>query len=148
MESYLGIGLLGYAAWMKAVSTGTKFAYQVYLNYRKKSTRGVSPQTVGFDFTASVLALSQMQIDSIIGGYGFVMMDPQLNIAKFLLGLFSGSFDFIILLQIFVFYPDTGRKDLRHPLIPPTDYTMNESMNMSLNMTLSPKNRDRRMKWF
>lgn len=95
MESYLGVGLLTYAALMKALSTGTKYMYQVYLNYKKKSTRGVSPVTVSVDCAGAFLALAQMQIDSTLMGYGFLLFDPQLNFAKFLLSFFSGTFDIV-----------------------------------------------------
>jgi hypothetical protein len=49
------------------------------------------------DLSASLLALTQMQIDSSIAGAGFFLTDPRLNLAKLLLSGFSGTFDTIIL---------------------------------------------------
>jgi len=106
MKTYTGVSLMTYCALMKALSTSTKFAYQVFLNYRKKSTRGVVWQTMVVDLCASILGLVELQIFSSQRGYGFLTNDPRLNFAKFLLTFFSGSFDIIILIQIFCIYPD------------------------------------------
>ena len=62
------------------------------------------------DLTASILALTQMQIDSSIAGAGFFLTDPRLNLAKLLLSAFSGTFDSIILVQYFYIYPENSRK--------------------------------------
>jgi hypothetical protein len=82
---------------MKGLSSATKFSYQVYLNYKKKSTHGVTWISMTVDLIASVLALTQMQIDSCQAGYGLLTNDPRINFAKFLLGVLSISFDTIIL---------------------------------------------------
>ena len=87
-----------YCALVKATSTGTKYAYQVYLNYKKKSTHGVVWTVLTADLIGSVLGIVVMQIDSFQGGYGLLLFDPRMNLAKLLLCLFSGCFDFIILL--------------------------------------------------
>lgn len=60
MQSYTGISLMTYCALMKAFSTSTKFSYQVYLNYKKKSTRGVCWQTMSVDLLASILGLIEL----------------------------------------------------------------------------------------
>jgi hypothetical protein len=36
MKSYLGLSIMTYCALLKAASTATKYAYQVYLNFQKK----------------------------------------------------------------------------------------------------------------
>ena len=110
MSSYLGISWLTYAALGKAMSTLVKYAMQALHNYKKKSVIGVSPTTMAVDLTASLLALTQMQIDSSIAGAGFFLTDPRLNLAKLLLSAFSGTFDAIILVQYFYIYPENSQK--------------------------------------
>lgn len=109
MKSYLGISWLTYAALGKALSTLIKYSMQAHHNYKKKSVIGVSPTTMAVDLSASLLALTQMQIDSSIAGAGFFLTDPRLNLAKLLLSGFSGTFDTIILVQYFYIYPDNSR---------------------------------------
>ena len=41
MKRYLGLSIMTYCALLKAASTATKYAYQVYLNFLKKSTVGL-----------------------------------------------------------------------------------------------------------
>ena len=60
MEKYLHVSLLTYCALMKALSTGSKFAYQVFLNFKKKSTRGVSATTMAVDLCGATLAMVDM----------------------------------------------------------------------------------------
>jgi hypothetical protein len=110
LKSYLGISLMGYCSIFKALSTATKYAYQVFLNYKKKSTTGVAWQSLTVDLVGSFFALTQMQIDAYQGGYGFLINDPHLNSAKLLLSFFSGSFDIIILIQVFFIYPNANKR--------------------------------------
>ncbi len=57
------------------------------------------------DLAGAVLALTQMQIDASIAGAGFFLTDERLNLAKFLLCLFCGGFDIVILIQIYYYHP-------------------------------------------
>jgi hypothetical protein len=127
LKSYARLSLMGYCAIFKAMSTATKYAYQVFLNYKKKSTTGVAWQTMTVDLTASILALTQMQIDAYQAGYGFLLNDPRINTAKLLLVFFSGSFDIVILVQIFCIYPHSNKRKptYKQPLLLPHDYTLN-----------------------
>jgi hypothetical protein len=108
LQNYAGISLMTYCALVKATSTATKYSYQVYLNYKKKSTHGVVWHVLTADLIGSVLGIAVMQIDAVQGGYGFILNDPRMNFAKLLLCLFSGGFDAFILIQIFFIYPGTS----------------------------------------
>jgi hypothetical protein len=98
MKSYLGVSWLVYAALGKGASTLVKYFMQAFHNYNRKSVTGVSPLAIAIDLSGATLALIQMQLDSSIADAGFFLFDPRMNLAKFLLCLFSGTFDAIILI--------------------------------------------------
>lgn len=98
MKSYLGVSWVVYTALGKALSTLIKYYMQAYHNYVRKAVTGASPLSFAVDLTGVMLAFVQMQIDSVVAGHGFFLFDPQLNLAKFLLSFFSGTFDSIILI--------------------------------------------------
>lgn len=72
------------------------------------------------DFTACVCLITQLQVDSIVAGAGFFIFDPRFNLAKFLMAFISMCFDFTMLMQYFVIYPEASRsinKGTSEPLI-------------------------------
>ena len=109
MKSYLGVSWVVYTALGKALSTLIKYYMQAHHNYVRKAVTGASPLSFAVDLTAVMLAFVQMQIDSVVAGHGFFLFDPQLNLAKFLLSFFSGTFDSIILIQYFYIYPEASK---------------------------------------
>lgn len=109
MKSYLGISWIVYCALGKALSTLLKYFMQAFHNYKRKAVTGASPLAFAADLTGASLALIQMQIDSIVAGEGFFLFDPRMNLAKFLLCFFSGSFDAVILVQYFFLYSKASR---------------------------------------
>ena len=98
MKSYFGISWLVYAALGKGASTLVKYFMQAFHNYNRQSVTGVSPLAIAIDLSEATLALIKMQLDSSIANAGFFLFDPRMNLAKFLLCLFSGTFDAIILI--------------------------------------------------
>lgn len=104
MCDYLSITWMTYSALGKALSTFQKYFMQALHNYELKSVTGVSITTCMLDLTGCVLGLWQMQLDSWIYEEGFFIVSPRFNLAKFLLLLFAGSFDIIILTQYYFLY--------------------------------------------
>lgn len=64
------------AALYKGGSSGSKYAFQMYLNYRCKSTVGLSSIAVGSDWVGAIFCLLQIQIDAMIDGYGNMLVWP------------------------------------------------------------------------
>ena len=85
----VGVSLLGYMAWAKALSTLTKYLYQIHKNFIDQSTQGLSFSAYFNDFMGSCFALTQLEIDSYLRGYAFFLFDPRLNFALCMLSVFS-----------------------------------------------------------
>jgi len=89
---------------MKVVISFIKYVPQVYLNWKRKSTKGWSLENVILDLTGGVLSFIQIIIDYLDSGK-LDNFSGNLNIAKFLLGIVTIVFDIIFLLQHYIVYP-------------------------------------------
>ncbi|KAF3004536.1 hypothetical protein E8E14_000334 [Neopestalotiopsis sp. 37M] len=86
---------------VKAFSTLVKYLPQAWLNYRRKSTQGLSMLQFTLDFTGALLSLLQLVIDSIHGGdWSGVLGNP----AKFALGNVTLFFDLVFYFQHYYLY--------------------------------------------
>jgi cystinosin len=95
---YLQIYLLGN---IKAFLTVVKYAPQAWLNFQRKSTRGLSILQFTLDLTGAVLSLAQLTIDSVHGGdWSAVLANP----AKLALGNVTVFFDLLVFFQHFYLY--------------------------------------------
>lgn len=112
---------------VKAFLTVVKYAPQIWLNIRRKSTRGLSISQFSLDLTGAVLSLVQLFIDAAHGGdLSAVLANP----AKFALGNVTVFFDLIAFFQHYYLYrgavddalvPDDKLDAEREPLLPSHD---------------------------
>ena len=103
--AFVGVDLALLSAFLKGGSTLIKYVFQISLNCQKQSVKGVSIATILLDLCGCLLGLCQVQVDSLIGEYGFLWNDPRLNLAKFSVVLFSIISDVVILVQYYLVYP-------------------------------------------
>ena len=94
---------------MKVAISFVKYVPQVYLNWSRKSTAGWSFENVLLDFTGGLLSFLQIPVDYYATG-SKPKLDSNLNVAKFLLGFITVSFDIIFIVQHYCLY---GRKTQR-----------------------------------
>lgn len=100
------------AGYCKALITFVKYMPQVWLNYRRKSTKGWSITNIILDFVGGSFSILQDVIKAIghgkspFSGGGF-------NIVKWMLGIMSVVFDIIFMFQHYVLYRNahTPEKD-------------------------------------
>ncbi|KAI7773418.1 hypothetical protein LA080_010951 [Diaporthe eres] len=86
---------------VKAFLTVVKYAPQIWLNIRRKSTRGLSISQFSLDLTGAVLSLVQLFIDAAQGGdWSAVLANP----AKFALGNVTVFFDLVAFFQHYYLY--------------------------------------------
>lgn len=86
---------------VKAFLTIVKYAPQSWLNYRRKSTRGLSITMFTLDLVGAILSIVQLVIDSAAGGdWSAVLANP----AKFALGNVTIFFDVLSLYQHYYLY--------------------------------------------
>lgn len=86
---------------IKAFLTFVKYAPQAWLNFQRKSTRGLSILQFTLDFTGGVLSLAQLFLDSATSGnWSTVSANP----AKFALGNVTVFFDVLCFYQHFFLY--------------------------------------------
>ncbi|KAL1862923.1 hypothetical protein Daus18300_008253 [Diaporthe australafricana] len=111
---------------VKAFLTVVKYAPQIWLNIRRKSTRGLSIFQFTLDLTGAVLSLVQLFIDSVQGGdWSAVLANP----AKFALGNVTVFFDLVAFFQHYYLYrgavddalPDDKADGETEPLLPGQD---------------------------
>jgi len=94
---------LYYLSYIKLTITFVKYVPQVYMNYKKKSTIGLSMFGVMLDFTGGVFSILQQIIDAINErSWLQITGDP----TKLGLSLFSMFFDSCYLVQHYILYPD------------------------------------------
>jgi cystinosin len=92
----------------KALLTFIKYAPQVLLNYKRKSTRGLSIFQFTLDLTGAILSLLQLGMDSTSNGdWSSVLNNP----AKFALGNVTLFFDVIFYIQHYCLYPASWKHD-------------------------------------
>ena len=90
------LNLLTALSYVKLAITLTKYAPQVWLNFRAKSTEGWNIDNVVLDFAGGVLSLGQLALDSACAAdWSKVTGDP----AKFGLGFASMVFDTVFMVQ-------------------------------------------------
>lgn len=96
------LSFLYYVSYIKLVVSFGKYCPQVYLNYKRKSTKGWSMVNVVLDMTGGLLSFAQLFIDaSLESDWSGLTGDP----VKLGLSLLSLAFDAVFLVQHFVFYP-------------------------------------------
>lgn len=96
------------ASYVKLVVTVVKYTPQVAWNYRNKSTRGWSIESMVLDFSGGVLSLAQLAIDSYLqGDWSGVTGNP----VKFGLGNVSMIYDLIFFAQHWVLYRGAAQKE-------------------------------------
>lgn len=103
-----------------------KYAPQAWLNFRRKSTKGLSITMFLLDITGAILSLLQLVIDSASGGdWSGVLGNP----AKFALGNVTLFFDVLFLYQHYVLYrgamddevPEATLNGVTEPLLARSD---------------------------
>jgi len=100
---FVWITLLEFMADAKLFVTLVKYVPQAWMNYRRKSTVGVSIHNFLLDFTGGTLSVAQLLMDSgITGDWSAITGD----IAKFGLGAVSMLFDVVFLVQHYALYRD------------------------------------------
>lgn len=108
------------------MSTLFKYCPQVYMNYKRKSTRGWSIGNVLLDFTGGICSVSQLLLDAILAGKCFSRNSTVLlifradnfegiagNAVKLFLGVVSLLFDCIFIAQHYFIYASNSRKAWR-----------------------------------
>jgi cystinosin len=91
----------------KALLTFIKYAPQVLLNYKRKSTRGLSIFQFTLDLSGAILSLLQLGIDSTSNGdWSSVLNNP----AKFALGNVTLFFDVIFYVQHYCLYSASWKR--------------------------------------
>ncbi|KKY31183.1 putative lysosomal cystine transporter [Diaporthe ampelina] len=86
---------------VKTFLTVVKYAPQIWLNIRRKSTRGLSISQFTLDLTGAVLSLAQLFLDASRGGdWSAVLANP----AKFALGNVTVFFDLVAFFQHYYLY--------------------------------------------
>lgn len=86
---------------VKTFLTVVKYAPQAWLNFQRKSTKGLSITMFTLDLTGAILSLIQLVIDSASGGdWSGVLGNP----AKFALGNVTLFFDLLFLYQHYFLY--------------------------------------------
>jgi hypothetical protein len=102
---------ISYLSWLyllsgiKVLITFLKFLPQVLYNYERKSTKGWSMPGTIMDLMGSILSISQLILDC------YFLDDwkgVQGNFIKLGLGVISGTYDVIFIIQHYVMYPGTG----------------------------------------
>lgn len=105
------IAALSYLSWLyllsaiKVLITFLKFLPQVLFNYERKSTQGWSMPGTVMDLCGSVLSISQLVLDC------YFLSDwrgVEGNFIKLGLGVISGTYDVIFIVQHYLLYPGTG----------------------------------------
>ena len=98
---------LTYLSYIKIFVTAVKYIPQAYMNYQRKSTCGWNIILVLLDLMGGVFSSAQMVVD----GYNFNDWSSFLgNPTKFGIALVTYVFDFIFILQHYVFYSNTTSK--------------------------------------
>ncbi|QDS71062.1 hypothetical protein FKW77_008717 [Venturia effusa] len=89
--------------YVKLICTVFKYCPQVYVNYKRKSTKGWSIDQILLDFTGGVLSLAQLLIDSALqADWSGLTGNP----VKLGLSNVSMLFDIIFITQHYILYPD------------------------------------------
>ncbi|CAI2375805.1 unnamed protein product [Moneuplotes crassus] len=137
----VALNTLRFAGYGKCLITFIKYCPQVFLNWKRKSTKGWSIIGVLFDFSGSTLILGQILIDMIHNGLttgdwalleensnaNIAQLNPTMslnksrvsslpntdafNIVKFMVGLISVMFNIIFIVQHFILYPENEFKN-------------------------------------
>ncbi|KAK9836390.1 hypothetical protein WJX84_007513 [Apatococcus fuscideae] len=93
---------LYFLSYIKLAITLAKYAPQVALNYRHKSTQGFSIGTALYDFTGGLLSIAQQILDGILmQDFSAITGSP----VKFGLGMISLVYDVIFMVQHYLLYP-------------------------------------------
>jgi cystinosin len=98
---------------IKVILTIFKYIPQVVLNFKRKSTKGLSIESIWLDLVGGSLSDFQILVDHLIIGGNFF---ASLNYAKFLLGIVSVTFDTIFLTQHYKIYNE-GRPGLVREIV-------------------------------
>ncbi|KNA14586.1 hypothetical protein SOVF_106160 [Spinacia oleracea] len=98
---------------IQVIMTVIKYVPQAIMNFRRKSTDGFSIGNILLDLTGGVTNYGQMAMQSIdqkswVNFYG--------NIGKTLLSLVSIFFDVLFIIQHYVLYPASKRKQQKLPI--------------------------------
>lgn len=100
---FVWINLLEFMADAKLFVTLIKYVPQAWMNYRRKSTVGVSIHNFLLDFTGGTLSVAQLLMDcGITSDWSAITGD----VAKFGLGSVSMLFDVVFLVQHYGLYRD------------------------------------------
>jgi cystinosin len=99
-----------YFGWCKIVISLIKYIPQVYLNYKRKSTKGWNIFNILMDFTGGVFSFLQNIIDYERNEFSIEKkgQNNTLNIAKFAISFIAIFFDVIFMLQHYVFYKNAA----------------------------------------
>ncbi|CAI2377511.1 unnamed protein product [Moneuplotes crassus] len=95
--------LVGY---FKTIITFAKYLPQVSLNYRRKSTKGLSITYICLDLSGCIFAMLQQFIDLFVDKYTNPTHSHNFNYIKLLISLVSASFDILQIIQKYILYPE------------------------------------------
>ena len=114
---FSSIKWLGY---IKVCTTVMKYGPQVYLNWKRGSTKGWSLTNVVFDCLGGVLSVTQLILDSAYSGNWSPMSRQGFNVPKFTLGFVTIFFDLIFVYQFYYYRqkPIPALVSGNKPLIP------------------------------
>mmetsp|Transcript_1026 Transcript_1026/g.1659 ORF Transcript_1026/g.1659 Transcript_1026/m.1659 type:complete len:300 (-) Transcript_1026:127-1026(-) len=107
---------LYFISYIKILITLIKYMPQVYLNYKRQSTKGWSLHNVLLDFTGGTLSFIQLFIDaSLESNWRKIYDDP----VKLGLSVFSLTFDIIFMIQHYVLYAVNNQRvdEVEHHLL-------------------------------
>mmetsp|Transcript_23816 Transcript_23816/g.34923 ORF Transcript_23816/g.34923 Transcript_23816/m.34923 type:complete len:324 (-) Transcript_23816:102-1073(-) len=90
---------------IKVLITVLKFYPQVLSNLRRKSTQGWNIYGTWLDLTGSILSILQLTLDCYDQND---WKGVEGNFVKMALGVISGSYDIIFIIQHYILYPNTG----------------------------------------
>ena len=97
-----------FISYVKLAISLTKYAPQVWLNAKNKSTAGWSIHNVLLDFAGGLLSVAQLMLDCLVtGDWSGAIGDP----VKFGLGFTSMVFDVVFMSQHYIFFPSSATSD-------------------------------------
>ncbi|KAL4909130.1 hypothetical protein BDW74DRAFT_146050 [Aspergillus multicolor] len=94
---------------IKVSLTAVKYTPQAWMNYRRRSTAGISIIAILMDFTGGILSLIQLLIDASLQGDWSGISG---NAPKLMLGNITILYDVIFTTQYFCLYPRKARREI------------------------------------
>lgn len=100
---------LYYVSGVKMLATLLKYCPQVYMNFKRKSTKGWSILNVLLDFAGGVCSISQLVLDAIISDNIEGIIG---NLVKIVLGVITLVFDSVFIMQHYCLYTNSKNPNI------------------------------------